>query len=136
MEHITIAGQVGLWLLAVRLGGVLAVGYSLGNLARSLLLGHRLQHVYDLGYWLASAGAVWLFLLRENQGQPRFYVLAGLCAGWGLWRGFLALPPVKKVARRGRYALQRGRKVLYNLLRRGGCLAAKSEKGGPSHGRA
>jgi len=136
MEQITLAGQAGLWLLAVELGGKLAAGYSLGNGVRWLLLGRRLQNTFDLGYWLFCAGAVWLFLLRENQGQPRFYALAGLCAGWALWRGFLALGPVKKVARRGRYALQRGRKVLYNLLRRDRCLAAKSREGGPANGRA
>ena len=79
--EIQITEQLRSFLLAILLGMAVGVVY---DLMRAVRLRHpRLTAVLDLGCCLFAAGGLFLFLMRQTDGQLRGYILLGLLAGPG-----------------------------------------------------
>ena len=84
--EITIAGQWELFLYAGLLGVLLGAYYDGFRIIRYLTAqGKRQTFFWDLFYFFSSGVATFLFLLAANQGQMRFYLLAGELIGWCLY---------------------------------------------------
>ena len=72
------AGQWELFLYAGLLGVLLGAYYDVFRIIRYLTAqGKRQTFFWDLFYFFSSGVATFLFLLAANQGQMRFYLLAG-----------------------------------------------------------
>ena len=80
------AGQWELFLYAGLLGVLLGAYYDVFRIIRYLTAqGKRQTFFWDLFYFFSSGVATFLFLLAANQGQMRFYLLAGELIGWCLY---------------------------------------------------
>ena len=77
--EIQITEQLRSFLLAILLGMAVGVVY---DLMRAVRLRHpRLTAVLDLGCCLFAAGGLFLFLMRQTDGQLRGYILLGAVGG-------------------------------------------------------
>ena len=73
--EIQITEQLRSFLLAILLGMAVGVVYDLMRAAR--LRHPRLTPLLDLGCCLFAAGGLFLFLMRQTDGQLRGYILLG-----------------------------------------------------------
>ena len=77
--EIQITEQLRSFLLAILLGMAVGVVY---DLMRAVRLRHpRLTAVLDLGCCLFAAGGLFLFLMRQTDGQLRGYIILGAVGG-------------------------------------------------------
>lgn len=82
----TVTGQWELFLYAGLLGVLLGAYYDVFRIIRYLTAqGKRQTFFWDLFYFFSSGVVTFLFLLAANQGQMRFYLLAGELIGWCLY---------------------------------------------------
>lgn len=80
------AGQWELFLYAGLLGVLLGAYYDVFRIIRYLTAqGKRQTFFWDLFYFFSSGVVTFLYLLAVNQGQMRFYLLAGELIGWCLY---------------------------------------------------
>lgn len=86
---IYITEQVRVFLLSVLLGFAVGALYDMVGAVR--LRWPRVTPVLDVGYGLCLLGAVFLFVLRQGQGQLRLFVLLGVAGGGVLF--FTGLSP-------------------------------------------
>ncbi len=86
MTDITIAKETQLFLYSLALGVGLSACYDLLRVIRGQTR-HRAGTVCaeDILYFLLSSVVTFGFLLRDNCGEVRAYLLAGELIGWILW---------------------------------------------------
>lgn len=86
MTDITVAKETQLFLDSLVLGAALSVGYDLLRVLR-LQAKHRPAAVSleDFLYFLFCAAVTFGFVLRDNRGAVRGYILVGQLLGWVCW---------------------------------------------------
>lgn len=123
---ITVDGQWELFLCAGLLGVLLGAYYDGFRIIRYLTAqGKRQTFFWDLFYFFSSGVATFLFLLAVNQGQMRFYLLAGELLGWCLYHltlgravMFLSVALVKALQRIFQWIKKRLLKPVLELFQR------------------
>ena len=79
---ITIAGQTAVFLQSLLLGAVLGCFYDLFRITRiAFLMPALLVLIEDLLFFLFSSIALFGFLLENNDGQIRWFILLGVVLG-------------------------------------------------------
>ena len=83
---ITIAGQTAVFLQSLLLGAVLGCFYDLFRITRiAFLMPALLVLIEDLLFFLFSSIALFGFLLENNDGQIRWFILLGVVLGWTVY---------------------------------------------------
>ena len=86
ITDITVARETQLFLYSLLVGGGLSVLYDLLRVLR-LQVRHRPLAVTleDVAYFLVCAAVTLGFVLKDNSGQVRGYILVGELIGWLVW---------------------------------------------------
>lgn len=121
MTDITVARETWLFFCSILLGAGLSVGYDFLRVLR-LQTKHRPAAVSleDLLYFLLCAAVTFGFVLKDNRGAVRGYILVGQLLGWVCWHltlGEWTVRLVDAVVRVVRRLLMFGAKVVLFPLR-------------------
>ena len=80
--EISVSGQALAFLFALLFGAVLGVFYDLFRISRIALRQNAVAiFIEDLFFWIVASVATFLFLLFENSGEVRVYLLLGVVLG-------------------------------------------------------
>lgn len=75
-----------LFLKSILLGAVLSLYYDIFYALRIIFPGKWQVHIpLDILYFLLSGAVIFHYVLYENMGQIRSFILLGLLLGWVLW---------------------------------------------------
>ncbi len=76
--EIYVSEQLRLFINALLLGGILGLTYDVFRIIRvAVKHGNALIFAEDALYWMFCAGVTFVYLLSQNSGQVRFYVILG-----------------------------------------------------------
>ena len=96
----SITGESSLLLLSFIFGMVLMAGYDLLRIWRHLVHhGTVLLALEDFIYWVGCGIGTFAMLYHNNDGQIRWYVLAGIASGMLLWNGWISPVAVRLTVR-------------------------------------
>ena len=102
----SIRAQAAIFLATIGFGFLLGAAYDLLRLVRLLTNARRIA-VWDVGYGALAGAATFLFMLTQNGGKVRVFLLAALGVGFAVWYFFAGVPIRKAtddVLRAGRRA--------------------------------